>query len=88
MNRYLILAIAFSSQFANAGGGGGGGGVRPQSFYSLNSKDGVSIFAVGRYENLKWKVEKVSMPSNAIPKQVSAALEKSEVTKNWEQIQE
>lgn len=87
MNRYLILAIAFSSQLANAGGGGGGGGVRPTAVFSIERSNEISTFSLGTFENSRWSLKTVRAPLYSLPDNVVEALEKSQASKAWIQLE-
>ena len=81
----ILLMTPFSALATSASTGGG---ARPTAVYSIERNEGTSTFAVGSYENKKWKIEKLSMPSDSIPEHISDALEKSEQNKDWAQLQE
>lgn len=86
-NSIFAIATFLITQASHAGMTGGHGGVFPKFVMSVESKEGNSTFALGTYNNSDWKVDTISVPTESIPKNVSHALEKSEATKNWVQIE-
>lgn len=84
---YLLCFFFLTPISSFAVGGSTGGGARPTAVYSIERNEGTSTFAVGSYENQNWKVKKLSMPSDSIPEDISGALEESEQSHDWAQIQ-
>ena len=81
----LILLMISKSSFAIMIGGSGG--VRPQAVFSIERSNEISTFSLGTFENSRWSLKTVRAPLQSLPDNVVEALEKSQVSKAWIQLE-
>lgn len=88
----LIILTVLAPFFAHAGGGGGlRPGMQtmmmksPEVIYHLGDSTNTVQFAYGKFENNNWKIEKLSIDSDALNlnRELSEAILKSNLTNSW-----